>query len=255
MTRTVVSLGPATGIAYLDELFGKLESHRDAGATVPGIERIRDDLRAAGQRGAIPARVEEGRSAPYLWLYVDARYALNLEPTTNGRGYLIRDVRPMRMRDIDQIVREPFALRAGEWDVHDHPGELPDDLNARWEHVKAAWHARQLEGPESVRDELPASHARFLDALEVMVDKSRELALAGTKIDRVFRYRSIEPVAAQRRNARSVHKFLLMPESDEAELTTGARVFIRRPSGHAGHGQGHCRKPGQGGLRANAALR
>ena len=50
--------------------------------------------------------------------------------------------------------------------------------------------------------------------------------MSGTKTDRVFRYRGIEPVAAERRNARSIHKFQLMGESEVAELAVGARVFV-----------------------------
>ena len=62
MTRQIVDLGAAAGIAYLDDLFAKLEARRDEGAAVPGIEEIRADLRAAGERGAIPARVDGARA-------------------------------------------------------------------------------------------------------------------------------------------------------------------------------------------------
>ena len=194
---------------------------------LPGIEGIRTDLRVAGERGAIPARVDQGRSGDhYLWLYIDGRYGLNLDPAVNGRGYVIRDIRPLRLRDIDQIIRTGFALQASRWYLYGHPGELPDELRARWDDVTSAWRARQQKADGAVSAELPAWHTEFLDTLESLVDKAREIEMSGTKTDRIFRYRSIEPVAARRRNARSIHKFQLMGESEVSELSVGTRVFV-----------------------------
>ncbi len=230
-SRVVVDLEVEVGISYLDgQLYHKLERRRAAGVLVPGIAELRAALERAAGLGPIPARVSKGKSRgtntvqdDYLRIYVLGRYAVMLNVTNNGRGYLIGDVYPLRMRDQDEIVRGGFALKARAWRVYDHPGSLPLQLDSHWPAVKRAWAGRPAPAGARGGSRLPASHARYLDGLELIVDKAREIEFTSTSADRVCRYQRITPAAVRRRSAQSVHKFQLMGES---RLSAGMRIHL-----------------------------
>jgi hypothetical protein len=225
-SRLVFDLGREVGITYLEQrLSGKLYARRAAGIRVPGIEELNAALHVAGSRGPIPARVCRGTGGQddYLRIYVDGRYAVILNATNNGRGYLIGDIYPLGMKDQDEIVRGGFALAARSWRIYRHPGDLPQYLNARWAAVKNAWRSRPRPDGGTGGPELPASYARYLDDLQRLVDKAREIELSGTPSDRMCRYQRITPAAVQRRTAQSVYKFQAMGGS---RLAAGTRVHI-----------------------------
>ena len=223
--RLVVDLGREAGISYFeDSLFGKLQRRHAEGVRVPGIADIRSDL--ARMTGSIPARVSQGKQGKddYLRLYVNGRYALVLSVSKYGQGYIIGDVYPLGLRDQDEIVRGEFALTAMSWRLYDHPRELPEYLDARWPAVKQAWHSRpRREGTKNLTDTLPRTHQNYLDDLQLIIEKAREIELTGKAAGRMCRYQRITPAAAQRRTAQSIYKFQLMGDS---RLVTGTRVHI-----------------------------
>lgn len=227
-TRHVADLGAEVGIAYLEQsLYTKLHRRRQEGAKLPGIAEIRADLR--GARGPIPARVSQRKAGQgdYLRIYIGGRYALVLNVTNNGRGYLIGDIHPLSLRDQDDIVRAGFALAAESWQLYDHPGDLPQRLDARWPEVREAWRDRPKIDGNGGRQELPARYQDYLDDLQKIVEKAREIELADTLSDRICRYQRITPAAVRRRTAQSVYKFQLMGES---RLIAGAKVRIEEHS-------------------------
>jgi hypothetical protein len=231
--RLVVDLGREAGITYFeDSLFGKLQRRYAEGVRVPGIADIRSDL--ARITGSVPARVSQGKQGKddYLRLYVNGRYALVLSVSKHGQGYIIGDVYPLGLRDQDEIVRAEFALAARSWRLYDHPRELPEYLDAQWPTVKQAWHSRpRREGPTSLTDTLPRTHQDYLDDLQLIIEKAREIELTGKSADRMCRYQRITPAAAQRRTAQSIYKFQLMGDS---RLVAGTKVHIDEHPGLRG---------------------
>jgi AAA domain-containing protein len=230
--RKVVDLGEEAGITYRAQgLFARLQSRHDNGDRVPGIAEIRAEL--YGISGPVPARVVKGKSGQddYLRLYLGGRYALVLNPTRHGGGYLIGDIYPLGLRDHDDIVRSCFALAARSWELYDDPRDLPQYLDARWPAVKAAWQARPLPDGTKAGQRLPRQHEDYLDALELLIEKAREVELNGTSPERTCRYQRITPAAVQRRTAQSVYKFQLMGGS---RLTSGTRVHIDEHPGLRG---------------------
>src|SRR5262249_28119238 len=156
--------------------------------------------------------------------YVNGRYALVLNVSARGNGYVIGDVYPLGLRDQDEIVRSEFALAARFWRLYDHPRQLPVYLNARWPAVKQAWRSRPRHaGSGGQADALPQKHQDYLDDLQLIIDKAREIELTGTSTVRVSRYQRITPAAAQRRTAQSVYKFQLMSDS---RLVAGTKVHV-----------------------------
>jgi hypothetical protein len=230
--RLVVNLGREAGLTYFeDSLFGKLQRRHAEGARVPGIAEIRSDL--ARMTGAVPARVFQGRQGKddYLRLYVNGRYALVLSVSKLGQGYIIGDVHPLGLRDQDEIVRGEFALSAKSWRLYDHPRELPEYLDARWPAVKQAWHSRPQRGTKSLAETLPRTHQDYLDDLQVIIEKAREIELSGKPTDRMCRYQRITPAAAQHLTAQSIYKFQLMGDS---RLVAGTKVHVDEHPGLRG---------------------
>jgi AAA domain len=231
--RLVVDLGHEAGVTYFeDSLFAKLQRRRAEGVRVPGIADIRSDL--SRMTGPVPARVSQGKQGKddYLRLYVNGRYALVLSVSKYGHGYIIGDVYPLGLRDQDEIVRGEFALAAMSWRLYDHPRELPEYLDARWPAVKQAWHSRpKREGAKSPGDALPRAHQDYLDDLQLVIEKAREVELTGKPADRMCRYQRIAPAAAQRRTAQSIYKFQLMGDS---RLVAGTKVHIDEHPGLRG---------------------
>lgn len=223
--RLVIDLGREAGITYFeDSLFGKLQRRQAEGLRIPGIADIRSDL--ARMSGHVPARVFQGKQGrdDYLRLYVNGRYVLVLNVAKHGRGYIIGDVHPLGLRDQDEIVRSEFALAARSWRLYDHPGDLPQYLDARWPAVKQAWHSRPgPEGVAALADGLPRQHEEYLDNLQAVIDKAREIELTGKPSDRMCRYQRITPAAARRRTAQSIYRFKLMGDS---RLVAGTKVHI-----------------------------
>jgi hypothetical protein len=222
-SRARVDLGAEVGISYFETLFAKLQRRHAEGAMIPGIAGIRGDL--LGMSGPVPARVSQGRQGKddYLRLYINGRYALVLNVSKYGQGYVIGDVYPLNLRDQDDIVRGGFTLAAGRWRLYDHPRELPGHLDARWPSVKQAWRTRPRPDGRAATRELPADQQDYLDDLQSVIERAREIELNGTSPDRMCRYRRITPAAVQRRSAQSIYKFQLMGES---RLTAGSKVFI-----------------------------
>jgi hypothetical protein len=231
--RLVVDLGREAGIAYFeDSLFGKLQRRYAEGVRVPGIADIRSDL--ARMTGSIPARVSQGKQGKddYLRLYVNGRYALVLSVSKYGQGYIIGDVYPLGLRDQDEIVRGEFALAATSWRLYNHPRELPEYLDARWPAVKQAWQSRpKREGIKNLTDALPRTHQDYLDDLQLIIEKAREIELTGKPAGRMCRYQRITPAAAQRRTAQSIYKFQLMGDS---RPVAGTKVHIDEHPGLRG---------------------
>ena len=231
--RLVVDLGPEAGIGYFaDTLPGKLYERQASSDRIPGLDAIQADL--ARLSGPVPAQVVPGTRGrdDFLRLYINGQYVLRLDASNNGRGYVIKDVFPLSLKDHDEIVRAEFALVALAWRLYGHPGDLPDDLDARWPAVKQAWHARPgRAGARGGAGTLPRHHLQYLDALDAIIAKDREIELSSTPADRMCRYQRIDPMAAQRRSAQSVYKFQLMGDS---RLVAGTRVHIDEHPGLRG---------------------
>jgi hypothetical protein len=231
--RLVVNLGQETGVSYLPERISeKLYRRQAEGARVPGIDDIRSDL--ARIATPVPAQVvwgTQGRT-DRLRLYINGRYVLVLEVAKNGRSYFLTDVRPLGLQDQDQIVRCEFALTARSWQLYDHPGDVPDDLDAQWATVSQAWKARPNHSAVGGKTgTLPAQHREYLDGLDLIIEKGREIELTGKPADRMCRYQRITPAAVQRRTAQSIYKFQVMGES---RLVAGAKVHIDEHPGLRG---------------------
>lgn len=231
--RVVVDLGREAGISYWEQsLFPKLRARRAEGARLPGIDDVSRDLYQV--HGPIPARVSPGRQGhdDYLRLYINGRYALLLNVSKYGHGYLIGDVYPLTLRDQDEIVRGGFALTARQWQLYDHPRDLPQHLNARWSDVKAAWRSRPgPDGTTAKEQTLPERHQHYLDDLKRIIDKAREIELSGTSSERMCRYQRITPAAVRRRTAQSVYKFQLM---GDFRLVADSKVHIDQHPGLRG---------------------
>jgi hypothetical protein len=222
--RVIVYLGAEVGISYFEQsLFAKLQRRHDEGARLPGIAGIRNDLLSIS--GPVPARVSRGKQGQddYLRLYIKGRYALVLNVSKYNQGYIIGDAYPLGLRDHDDIVRDGFGLTATRWHLYDHPRELPRHLDAQWPSVKEAWRSRPKSDGTATERELPVNQRDYLDDLQRLIDKAREIELNGTSPDRVCRYRRITPAAAQRRSTQSIYKFQLMGDS---QLTAGSKVHI-----------------------------
>ena len=231
--RLVVHLGQQAGVSYLPERISeKLYQRQAEGARVPGTDDIRSDL--ARIEMPVPAQVvwgTQGRT-DRLRLYINGRYVLVLEVAKNGRSYFLTDVRPLGLRDQDQIVRCEFALTARSWQLYDHPGDVPDDLDAQWAAISRAWKARPNHGAASGQAAtLAPQHLEYLEYLDLIIEKGREIELAGKPADRMCRYRAITPAAVQRRTAQSIYKFQVMGES---RLVAGAKVHIDEHPGLRG---------------------
>lgn len=231
--RLVVDLGAETGISYFEQsLFGKLRRRRGEGVRLPAIDDISRDLYQV--RGPIPARVSPGKQGKddYLRLFINGRYALLLNVSKYGHGYVIGDVYPLALRDQDEIVRGGFALAARAWRLYDHPRDLPPHLDARWPTVKAAWRSRpKPDGTAASQQTLPGRHQHYLDDLKQIIDKALEIELSGTSSERMCRYQRITPAAARRRTAQSVYKFQLM---GDFRLVAGSKVHIDEHPGLRG---------------------
>ena len=232
--RLVVDLGSEAAISYWEQsLFAKLQRRRAEGARLPGIDDISRDLYQV--RGPIPARVSPGKQGQddYLRIYINGRYALLLNVSKYGHGYVIGDVYSLTLRDHDEIVRSSFALAARQWQLYDHPRDLPENLDARWSEVKAAWRSRpKPDGMTASQQTLPEQHQQYLGDLQRLIEKAREIELSGTSSERICRYQRITPAAARRRTAQSVYKFQLM---GDFRLVAGSRVHIDEHPGL--HGQ------------------
>jgi AAA domain len=155
-----------------------------------------------------------------------------LNVSKHGQGYVIGDVYPLGLRDQDEIVRAEFALAAMSWRLYDHPRELPEYLDARWPAVKQAWHSRpQREGTKGLTGSLPRTHQDYLDDLQRIIGKAREIELTSKPTDRMCRYQRITPAAVQRRTAQSIYKFQLMGDS---RLVAGTKIHIDEHPGLRG---------------------
>jgi AAA domain-containing protein len=231
--RLVVDLGAEAGISYFEQsLFPKLGRRRAEGVRLPGIDDISRDLYQT--HGPIPARVSLGKQGrdDYLHLYINGRYALLLNVSKYGHGYIIGDVRRLSLRDQDEIVRGGFALAARQWQLYDHPRDLPQQLDARWPEVKTAWRSRpKPDGTAASQQTLPGRHQRYLDDLKQIIDKALEVELSGTSSERMCRYQRITPAATRRRTAQSVYKFQLM---GDFRLVAGSKVHIDEHPGLRG---------------------
>jgi hypothetical protein len=231
--RLVVSLGRVAAVScHPERISEKLYKRQREGARVPGLDDIRSDL--ARIATPLPAQVlwgTKGRT-DRLRLYINGRYVLMLEVAKNERSYFLTDVSPLGLRDQDQIVRCEFALTARSWELYDHPGDVPDDLNAQWATIAQAWKARPNHGAASAKtSELPQQHREYLDRLDLIIEKGREVELTSKPADRMCRYQRITPAAVQRRTAQSIYKFQVMGES---RLVTGAKVHIDEHPGLRG---------------------
>ena len=231
--RLVVNLGQQAAVSYLPERISeKLYQRQVEGARVPGTDDIHSDL--ARTVAPIPAQVvwgTQGRT-DRLRLYINGRYALVLEVAKNGHSYFLTDVRPLGLRDQDQIVRCEFALTAQSWELYEHPGDVPDDLDAQWAAVSQAWKARPNHGAASRKTgALARQHREYLDRLDLIIEKGREIELTGKPADRMCRYQAITPAAVQRRTAQSIYKFQVMGES---RLVAGAKVHVDEHPGLRG---------------------
>jgi hypothetical protein len=141
-------------------------------------------------------------------------------------------VNDLGLRDQDEIVRGEFALAAMSWRLYDHPRDLPQFLDARWPAVKQAWYSRPTHGGvKGSPDALPERHRDYLDGLQLIIEKAREIELTGKSADRMCRYQRITPAAAQRRTAQSIYKFQLMGDS---RLVAGTKVHIDEHPGLRG---------------------
>jgi hypothetical protein len=231
--RLVVNLGQEAGVSYLPERISeKLYRRQVEGARVPGIDDIRSHL--ARITAPVPAQVAWGTQGrtDRLRLYINGRYVLVLEVAKNGRSYFLTDVRPLGLRDQDQIVRCEFALTAQSWQLYDHPGDVPDDLDAQWAAVSQGWKARPNHGAAGGKTgALPRQHREYLDNLDLIIEKGREIELTGKPADRMCRYQRITPAAVQRRTAQSIYKFQVMGES---RLVAGTKVHIDEHPGLRG---------------------
>lgn len=231
--RLVVDLGAEAAISYWEQsLSAKLQRRRAEGVRLPGIDDISRDLYQVS--GPIPASVSPGRQGQdsYLRLYINGRYALLLNVSKYGEGYVIWDVYPLNLRDQDAIARGGFALAARGWRLYDQPRDLPHHLDARWSEVKAAWHSRpRRDGVAASQQTLPERHQRYLDDLKRIIDKAFEIELSGTSSERLCRYQRITPAAARRRTAQSVYKFQLM---GDFRLVVGSKVRVDEHPGMRG---------------------
>ncbi|MFC6881466.1 MULTISPECIES: DEAD/DEAH box helicase [Actinomadura] len=221
MTGKVVDLGPEVGLVWSQKFPENLMRQRARHPFLPDLQAITEDLWAFGPRQPLAGRVERGRDGrdDFLKVYVDDRYALMLFPTRDGRGYWVGGIHPLHFDDHDQVARGALLLRAGGWRVHAHPRELRH--LSGWSAVQAAWNAG-ITGSHEPRQDLPDTHARYLDRLTTLIEQGRRIEATGGA-GRLSTYRRVAPVAAVRRSARSVHAFHLL---DAGRLTTGSRVHI-----------------------------
>lgn len=231
--RLIVHLGREASVSHHPERISETLYRRQAeGARVPGTDEIRADL--ARLAAPVPAQVSRGRQGKtdLLRLYINGQYVLVLEVAKNGRSYFLRDIRPLGLRDQDQIVRCEFAVTARSWQLYDHPGDVPDDLDAQWDAVARAWQARPNHGAAGGRTgALPEKHRGYLDNLDLIIEQGREIELTRKPADRMCRYQRITPAAVRRHNAQSIYKFEVMGET---RLVAGSRVHIDEHPGLRG---------------------
>ncbi|MEU5695035.1 AAA domain-containing protein [Actinosynnema sp. NPDC020468] len=186
----------------------------------PSVHRLVAELSASPV--GVPAAVDEPdrRTGRRTLLVHGATWVARLEPTHLGRGYLVKRVDPLRVRDHHRLARHHLSLRPRGWRRVDAVRELREDADAFWPQIEQRWD-RLVQA--QVAPALAPHHGAFLDTVEQVVDAAERIATA-EKDERPHRYHDVSPVGEQRHGAHAVYGFTIAgPELPEE----GAFVRIR----------------------------
>ncbi|RKT53802.1 DEAD/DEAH box helicase [Saccharothrix australiensis] len=187
------------------------EKHRDHPGLPHSVDHVVAELSAA--RAGVPATVAE----PNRWnggrslLVHGTAWVARLVVTHSGRGYQVRSIDPLRVRDHHRLARHYLALHPAGWRRVDAVRELGDGADACWPRVEQEWERLvRLLADRATAPALAPRHAEFLDAVERVVDANERIALRAAADERPHPYRAVRPVGEQRHGAHSVYGFAVV---------------------------------------------
>lgn len=218
---------PLNGVIHLVASYEDDARLREKSRDHPGLPHTVDQLahELAAMRDGVPATIDE----PNRWnskrtlLVHSPGWVVRLVPTHSERGYLVRSVDPLRVRDHDRLARHYLLLHPGGWTRVQHLRELGEHLDSCWRLLEQRW--RQLvehQAEQAAAPALPPHHEAFLDTVGQVIDANERIAAAAAEDERPYPYREVKPVGEQRQGAHAVYGFALaggdLPEE---------RAFVR----------------------------
>ena len=166
----------------------------------------------SASRGGVPAMVDE----PNRWngrrtlLVYGTAWSIRLEPTHSGRGYKVKWVDPLRIRDHHRLARHFLSLRAIGWRHVDNLRELREGTHSFWPRIEQEWERLvRSQADVSPAPALPPHHTAFLDTVEQVVDAGERVAVAAASGERPYPYRDVAPVGEQRQGTHAVYGFTI----------------------------------------------
>lgn len=196
------------------------------------VEQVVAELSAA--REGVPATVDEpNRSNGRRTLLVHgSAWFARLEPTKSGRGYMVRWVDPLRIRDHHRLARHFLSLHAVGWRRVDTLHGLDERANSFWPHIEHQWDrlVRRVADASASPALLPA-HAAFLDTVERVVDAAERIEVTAARSEQPHPYREVSPVGEQRQGTHAVYGFTMAGTGMPDE---GAFVQVKGYDEHRG---------------------
>ncbi|MCE6996119.1 AAA domain-containing protein [Saccharothrix sp. S26] len=173
------------------------------------VEQVVAELSAS--RHGVPATVDE----PNRWngkrtlLLYGTAWSIRLEPTHSGRGYKVKWVDPLRIRDHHRLARQFLSLHAPGWRRVDTLYELHEGTRSCWPQIEQHWE-RLVTSQASPSPALPPHHTAFLDVVERVVDAGERIFVTAAKDERPHPYRDVTPVGEVRHGAHAVYGFTMV---------------------------------------------
>lgn len=197
------------------------------------VEQLVTELSTTFGAG-VPATVEEPNrlNGGRTLLVHGSAWSARLEPTHSGRGYKVKRIDPLRIRDHHRLARHFLSLHTNGWRRVESLHELHEDARSFWPHIEQQWERLvQSRAEATAAPALEPHHTAFLDTVELVVDAGERIAATAARSERPYPYREIAPVGEQRQGTHAVYGFTMagagMPEE-------GAFVQLRGYDEHRG---------------------